>query len=158
MDIFYHAMNYISKGIIDAACYGAFKRKSAEKANQLIKDLAKSNHKAPSKALGSSNRLRSGVIDLNKMTAIEAKLDALISRLSHHKKISHSTNEVGTRDGAEHKCVYKGLAQEGPYQMEEIQYLNGNRSYNFKPNNNLPTHYTRAFRNHENMSYGGGVQ
>ena len=32
MDIFYHAMNY-SKGIIDAACYGAFKRKSAEEAN-----------------------------------------------------------------------------------------------------------------------------
>ena len=30
MDIFYHSMNYTSKGIIDAACYGAFKRKSAE--------------------------------------------------------------------------------------------------------------------------------
>ena len=26
MDIFYHAINYSSKGIIDAACYGAFKR------------------------------------------------------------------------------------------------------------------------------------
>ena len=33
MDIFYHAMNYSSKGIIDAACCGAFKRKSAEEAN-----------------------------------------------------------------------------------------------------------------------------
>ena len=30
MDIFYHAMNYSSKGIIDVACYGAFKRKSVE--------------------------------------------------------------------------------------------------------------------------------
>ena len=30
MDIFYHAMNYTSKGIIDAAYYGAFKRKSAK--------------------------------------------------------------------------------------------------------------------------------
>ena len=28
MDIFYHAVNYTSKGIINAACYGAFKRKS----------------------------------------------------------------------------------------------------------------------------------
>ena len=42
MDIFYHAMNYTSKGIIDASCCGAFKRKSAEEANKLIKDLAKS--------------------------------------------------------------------------------------------------------------------
>ena len=29
MDIFYHSMNYTSKGIIDAPCCGAFKRKSA---------------------------------------------------------------------------------------------------------------------------------
>ena len=41
MDILYHSMNYASKGIIDAACYGAFKRKSAEEARQLIEDLAK---------------------------------------------------------------------------------------------------------------------
>ena len=33
MDIFYYAMNYYSKGIIDAACCGAFKRKSTEEAN-----------------------------------------------------------------------------------------------------------------------------
>ena len=43
MDIFYHAMNYSSKGIIDVALCGAFKRKSTEEANQLIEDLAKSN-------------------------------------------------------------------------------------------------------------------
>ena len=46
MDIFYHAMNYTSKGIIDAACCGAFKRKSAEEANQLIEDLTNNNYKA----------------------------------------------------------------------------------------------------------------
>ena len=43
MDIFYHAMNYASKGIIDASCYGAFKRRSAEEARQLIEGLAKCN-------------------------------------------------------------------------------------------------------------------
>ena len=32
MDIFYHYMNYTSKGIIDATCCGAFKRKSVEEA------------------------------------------------------------------------------------------------------------------------------
>ena len=40
IDIFYHAMNYTSKGIINAACCGAFKRKSAENVNRLIEDLA----------------------------------------------------------------------------------------------------------------------
>ena len=38
-----------------------------------------------------------------------------------------------------------------PYQVEEAQYLNANRSYTFKP-----THYTPALRNDENFSYGGG--
>ena len=32
MDIFYHAMNYTSKGIVDTASRGAFKRKSAKEA------------------------------------------------------------------------------------------------------------------------------
>ena len=41
MDIFYHAMNYSSKGTIDAAFGGAFRRKSAKKATQLIEELAK---------------------------------------------------------------------------------------------------------------------
>ena len=45
-----------------------------------------------------------------------------------------------------------------PYQVKEARIVNGNRSYNFKPNNNLPTHYTPALRNHENSFYGGGMQ
>ena len=58
MDIFYHAMNYTSKGTVDAAPRGAFRRKSVEEATQLIEELAKRNYKAPSEALGSSSRLR----------------------------------------------------------------------------------------------------
>ena len=66
MDIFYHSMNYTSKGIINAACYGAFKRKSVEEARQLIEDLAKSNYRAPSKTSGRrSKQKESGVIELN---------------------------------------------------------------------------------------------
>ena len=57
MDIFYHAMNYTSKGIIDATYCGAFKRKSAEEAIKLIEDLAKRNYRAPSETSGSSSRL-----------------------------------------------------------------------------------------------------
>ena len=56
MDIFYHAMNYASKGIIDASCCGDFKRRSVEEARELIEDLAKCNYKAPSETSGSSSR------------------------------------------------------------------------------------------------------
>ena len=160
MDIFYHSMNYASKGIIDAACYGAFKRKSVEEARQLIEDLAKCNYKAPSEASGSSRRLKgSGVIELNRITAIEAKLDALMNKLGNNERRMHTTLEVGTVDEREKRnSAEEGPTHEGPYQVEEAQYLNTNRSYTFKPNLNLPTHYTPALKNHENFSYGGGAQ
>ena len=72
MDIFYHSMNYASKGLNDAAYCGAFKRRSAKEARQLIEGLVKCNYKAPSEASRSSSRPKgSGVIELNRMTAIE---------------------------------------------------------------------------------------
>ena len=93
------------------------------------------------------------------MSAIESKLNAIMSRMSSQERKSHSANKVGNMEGTEHKCVVdEGLAHEGPYQVEEVQYLKGNMSYNFKPNNNFLTHYTPALRNHEKFSYGGGLQ
>ena len=84
MDIFYHATNYSSKGIIDAAYCRAFKSKSAEEANQLIEDLAKRNYKAPSETSGSNNRLRGGgIIEMKNMSTIEAKLDALMNKMNN---------------------------------------------------------------------------
>ena len=81
MDIFYHSMNYTSKGIIDATCYGVFKIKSVEKANQLIEDFAKSNDRAPSGALGSNSRLRGGVIELNKMSRLGNQIEEFIQHM-----------------------------------------------------------------------------
>ena len=154
MDIFYHSMNYTSKGIIDVACCGAFKRKSAERARQFIEYLAKSNYRDPSKTLGSSSKHKgSGVIELNRMTTIEAKLDALMNKLGNKERRMHLAHEVRIVEESEQKSSGgEGIAHECPYQVEEAQFVNGNRSSNFKPNLNLPTHYTPALRNHENFT------
>ena len=158
MDIFYHAMNYISKGIIDASCYGAFKRRSVEKARELIEDLAKCNYKAPSEALGSSNRLKgNGLIGLDRMTTIEAKLDAVMNKLVKNERRMHTAHEVGVVEERSRRSA-KELVGEEPYQVEETKYMNEQRSYHFKTNPNFPTHYTPALRNHENFSYGGEAQ
>ena len=93
------------------------------------------------------------------MTAIEAKLDALMNKLGNNERRMHTKLEVGTVDeGEKRKSVDEGLTHEGSYQVEEAQYLNSNKSYTFKPNLNLPTHYTPTLRNHDNFSYGGGAQ
>ena len=77
------------------------------------------------------------------MLAIEAKLDAIMSRINNQERRNHSAHEVEIVEKAEQKSVAEqGLAHEGPYQVEEAQFINGNKSYNFKPNINLHTHYT----------------
>ena len=158
MDIFYHTMNYTSKGIIDASCRGGFKRRSAEEAKQVIEDHAKCNYKTPSVSSGSSSRMRgNGLIGLDRTTIIEAKLDVVMNKLSSNEKMMHTTHEVGVvREGRKNSA--EGYKEEEPYQVEETKYMNEQRSYHFKPNPNLPTHYTPALRNHESFSYGGGAQ
>ena len=122
--------------------------------------MAKSNYRAPSETLGSNSRLRrGGIIKLNKSSAIEAKLNALMSKMNNQDRRNQSTYLVGTVVGGEQNSIAdEGFSHEGPYQVEEARFVNGNRSYNFKPNTNLPTHYTPALRNHENFSYGNGMQ
>ena len=159
LDIFYHSMNYTSKGIIDVAGCGAFKRKIAKEVRQLIEDVAKSNYRAPSKTSGSNKKLKESGGDITKrMNAIEAKLDALMNKLGNQERRMHSAHEVRTVEESDQKSSAEGgLAHEGPYQVEDAQFFNGNISYNFKPNLNLITHYTPTLRNHENFSFGGGA-
>ena len=123
-DIVYHSLDDTSKGIIDAFCCGAFKRKSAEEARDLIADLAKCKMKAPSESSRSNNITRgSGVIELNKMTSMEAKLDAIMNRMDKQEKRLHSTHEIEAmeRDGIRRSV--EGPNEEDPYQVEEAKYM-----------------------------------
>ena len=137
MDIFYHAMNYASKGIIDASCCGAFERRNAEEACQLIEDLVKCNYKAPSEFSRSNYKLKgNGLIGLDRMTAIEEKLDEVMNKLGNNERRMHTAHEVGAIEERNRRSVEE-LVGEEPYQVEETKYMNEQRSYHFKPNPNL---------------------
>ena len=93
------------------------------------------------------------------MISIEEKLDALMNKLGNNERRIHLAHEVGiVNENEKRNNAEEGLAHERAYQVEDAHYLNGNRSYNIKPNLNLPTLYTPALRNHKNFSYGGGAQ
>ena len=156
MDIVYHALNDISKGIIDASCCGAFKRKSAEEARDLIEDLAKCNMKTPSEFSRGNNRGK-GILELSKMTAMEAKLDAIMHRMDKQEKKTYTAHEIGAVERELLKGSADRAVDEQFYDTEDVKYLGEPRNYHFKPNTNLPTHYHPALRNHENLSYGGGA-
>ena len=73
------------------------------------------------------------------MIAIEAKLDVVMNKLGSNERRMHTAHEVGVvKEGI--RTSAEGLIKEEPYQVEEAQYLNANRSYTFKTNPNLPTH------------------
>ena len=110
MDIFYHAMNYASKGIIDASCCGYFKRRSAEEVRELIEDLAKCNYKASSEASERSSRLKgNGMIRLDRMTTIEAKMDTVMNKLGNNERRMHAAHEVGVVEEINRKVLRNEL-------------------------------------------------
>ena len=91
----------------------------------MIVDLAKCNMKAPSKFLGSNSRTRgSGIIELNKMTAMEAKLDSIMHKMDKHEKILHSAHEIGAVEREKIRRGAEGSTDEDPYAIEEAKYLN----------------------------------
>ena len=101
---------------MDAAFRGAFRRNIAEEATQLIEELENRNYRAPSKVSRSSSWLRGGVIELNKMSAIEAKLDTIMNKMNNQERRGHSRNETEVVEGVGQKCATdEGLAHEGPY-------------------------------------------
>ena len=87
----------------------------------MIEDLSKCNYRAASETSGSSSKLKEcGVIEQNIMTIIEEKLDALMNKMGNQDRRMHSAHEVGAVKRIEKKSsVDKGLAHEGPYQVEE---------------------------------------
>ena len=83
------------------------------------------------------------------MSSMEAKLDAIMHRMDKQNKKLHSAHETGAIERGGIRRGAEGSADEDPYAVEEANYLNEQRSYHFKPNPNLPTHYNQALRNHE---------
>ena len=156
MDIVYHALNDTSKGIIDDSCCGAFKRKSAKEARDLIEDLAKCNMKAPYEFSRDNSRGK-GIMELSKRTAMEAKLDAIMHRMDKRERKMHTAHEIRAVEREQMRRSAEVATEEDSYGDEEVKYMNEPRNYHFKPNPNLPTHYSPALKNHENFSYGGGA-
>ena len=156
MDIVYHALNDTSNGIIDASCCGAFKRKNAEEARDLIEDLAKCNMKALSEFTRGNSRGK-GVMEMSKMTAMEAKLDAIMHRMDKQERKMHTAHVIGAVERKSMRRSTKIPKEEDAYEVKEAKYVNEPRNYHFKPNPNLPTHYSPALRSHENFSYDGGA-
>ena len=59
-----------------------------------MEDLAKCNMKAPFEFSRANNRGKI-VMELSKMTAMEAKLDAIMHRMDNQERKMHTAHEIG---------------------------------------------------------------
>ena len=96
-------------------------------------------------------------MELSKMTAMEAKLDAIMHRMDKQKRKMHTAHKIEAVEREARRRSAETPTEEDSYGVEEVKYVNEPRNYHFKPNPNLPAHYSPALRNHENFSYGGGA-
>ena len=95
---------------------GHSKEKSADEARDLIEDLARCNMKNPFESSGSNSRAKgSGIIELNKMIVMEAKLDAIMHRMDRQEKRLHFAHEIGAVNREGMRRSAEGLAEEDPY-------------------------------------------
>ena len=69
----------------------------------------------------------------------------------------HTAHEIGAVEREAMRRSVEVPTEEDSYGVKEAKYMNEPRSYHFKSNPNLPTHYNQALRNHENFSYDGEV-
>ena len=61
------------------------------------------------------------------MIAIEAKLDAVMNKMGSNERRMHTTHEVGVVDERIRRSAEE-LVGEEPYQVEETNYMNAQRS------------------------------
>ena len=80
------------------------------------------------------------------MSSLEAKFEALMTRLNQQALKESTLREIA------YMQAQNALMENTPLQIEDANYVN-NRSYTFRPNNNLPSHFHSGLRNHENFSY-----
>ena len=67
------------------------------------------------------------------MTAIEAKMDAVMNKLGSNERRMHTAYEVGAVNEGTGSSAEEPV-EEKPYQVEETKYMSEQRSYHFKPN------------------------
>ena len=119
--------------------------KTTRKANLMFEELAKNNYRPPS-ARGDSRR-QGGIHEVDRMSYLEAKFEALMTRLKQQAPKELTIGEIA------YMQTQNDLMANTPLQIKDVNYVN-NMSYTFHPNNNLPSHYHSELRNHESLSYG----
>ncbi|XP_062109879.1 uncharacterized protein LOC133821751 [Humulus lupulus] len=153
---FYNGLCGTTRTLIDAAAGGAFMRKSANEAYDLLEEMAINNQQWPSER-GNSKKV-AGLHEIDAISKVTAQVEALT------KQLQGSTMATPVMQ-AQTMCELCG----GPHAYEKFQYADVNNMPleqaqaigNFpRQNNNNPysNFYNQGWRNHPNFSWKNDQQ
>ena len=110
----------------------------------MFEELVKNNYQPPSER--GDGRRQGGLNKVDRMSFLEAKFEALMARLNQQAPKEPTIGEIAYMQS-------QGALIANPLLQIEDENCVNNRSYTFRPNNNVPLHYHPRLRNHENFSY-----
>ena len=106
--------------------------KTVREANVMFEELAKNNYQPPYER--GDGIKQGGIHEVDRMLSLEAKFEALMTRLNQQALKEPTLGKIA------YMQAHGALMANTPLQIEDANYVNI-RSYTFRPNNNLPSHY-----------------
>ena len=128
---------------MDVAASGTLLSKTTEEAYRLLEEMSTNNCQWP----GERSKKAARIHEVDPILSLSAQVSALANQIA-----SFTTHDTTIRESA---MVTNSSSYGGDgvgLETEQCQYVN-KWNYNFRPNNNLPTHFHPGLRNHENFLY-----
>ena len=132
MKTLYNGLNYSTRALVNVVCGGSITIKMAKEANQLFEELAKNICQAHSER--SIERRQGGILELDWVSSLEAKFEALLTKLNQQAPKEPTLREIA------YMKTQEAMLANPTSQVEKANYFN-NRGYVFRSSNNLTTHY-----------------
>ena len=112
---FYNGLNYSMSALVGATYGGSITTKTAREANQLFEELAKNHYQPPSER--NTGRRQGGLIEVDRMSSLETKFDALMAKLNQQAPREPTIREIA------YMQAQGALMVNPPLQIEDANYV-----------------------------------
>ena len=92
VQIFYDGLNYSTRALVDATCRGFITVKIVRESNVMFEELAKNNYQPLSER--GDGRKQGGIHEIGRMSSLEAKFEALMTRLNQQAPKEPTLGEI----------------------------------------------------------------
>ncbi|XP_060969783.1 uncharacterized protein LOC133037007 [Cannabis sativa] len=157
METFYNGLNAASRMVLDASTNGAILSKSYNEAFEIFETIASNNYQWSNTRAPTSRKV-AGVLEVDAITALTAQMASMTNVLKN-SSIENAKNiqPAATIQSGDVSCVFYGeghVFEKCPSNPESVCYM-GNQNF-YRNNGAFSNSYNQAWKNHPNLSSGGG--